>query len=193
MLDTIFSWDTLYWLIQIIYLPSCIGLIVIVLLQKGKSMGFAGAFGVNPGGDTVLGPRASRSLPVRMTYFMAGAFMVLALLMAIIEGRRGEGIAPDLVDPEEVAAMEAIQSDLESLGVAPAETDEEAPEGVLETDPTESPAPAPVEDAGEVVVDTAEDVEPEAPAEDSANQGDAAGAVDEMQAEIEALQEEDAP
>jgi protein translocase SecG subunit len=193
MFETIFSWNTLYWLIQFIYLPSCIGLIVIVLLQKGKSMGFAGAFGVNPGGDTVLGPRASRSLPVRMTYFMAGAFMVLALLMAIIEGRRLEGVAPDLVDPEEVAAMEAIQSDLESLGVTKADTEEEAPPGTIESDPSEDPAPAPVEDAGEVAVDSAEDVEPEAPAEDSTGEGDAAGAVDEMQAEIEALQEDDVP
>ena len=57
MLDAIFSWNTLWVLLLVLYIPSCVGLIIIVLLQKGKGTGFAGAFGIGPGSDTVFGPR----------------------------------------------------------------------------------------------------------------------------------------
>ena len=59
MMDAIFSIDTLWYLILCLYIPSCLGLIVIVLLQKGKGVGFAGAFGVGGGSDTVFGPNVS--------------------------------------------------------------------------------------------------------------------------------------
>ena len=81
MLDAIFSWNTLWWLLILLYVPVCIGLIAVVLLQKGKGVGFAGAFGIGPGSDTVFGPRASRSLPAKLTTIMAVAFMVLALIL----------------------------------------------------------------------------------------------------------------
>ena len=46
MWEAIFSWDTLWWFMLICYIPCCIGLIVIVLLQKGKGLGSA-MLGVN--------------------------------------------------------------------------------------------------------------------------------------------------
>ena len=75
----------------VLYIPSCLGLIVIVLLQKGKGVGFAGAFGVGGGSDTVFGPRSARSLPQRITYAMAGIFMVLALLISMVYGTLNSG------------------------------------------------------------------------------------------------------
>ena len=78
MLEAIFSLTTLWWVILLLYIPACIGLIVIVLLQKGKGVGFAGAFGVGGGSDTIFGPRSSKSLPQKITYAAAGTFMVLA-------------------------------------------------------------------------------------------------------------------
>ncbi len=88
-------WDIIWWVLIVPYVISCIGLIVIVLLQKGKGVGFAGAFGVGAGSETVFGPRASKSLPQKMTYIMAGVFMALALIMSIIAGRLGKGSAPE--------------------------------------------------------------------------------------------------
>ena len=73
-------WNIIFWLMLLLYVPSCIGLILVVLLQKGKGVGFAGAFGVGGGSDTVFGPRTARSLPQRLTYGMATLFMFLALL-----------------------------------------------------------------------------------------------------------------
>ncbi|HOS03129.1 MAG TPA: preprotein translocase subunit SecG, partial [Candidatus Hydrogenedentes bacterium] len=77
MLESIFSWEALWWLMIILYVPISVGLVVVVLLQKGKGAGFAGAFGLGGGSDTVFGPRASKSLPVRLTQIMAGMFMLL--------------------------------------------------------------------------------------------------------------------
>jgi protein translocase SecG subunit len=174
MFETIFSWNTLKVFLYIIYIPSCLGLIGIVLLQKGKNMGFAGAFGVNPGGDTVLGPRASRSLPVRMTYFMAGAFMTICVLFALIEGRASEGVAPERVDPAEAAAMQLITDELDAAGVAAADLETEQPaQGDLES--------APVDDASSTEPDSAAGDITEALEEDG------------VAAEIESMPGEDTP
>ncbi len=183
MLETIFSWNTVYVLLNIIYIPSCLGLIGIVLLQKGKNMGFAGAFGVNPGGDTVLGARATRSLPVRMTYFMAGAFMTICVFFALIEGRRNQGIAPDLVDPAEAAALQQVTDELDALGVGAADPEREAAtEGELTAEPVDEAVEAPA-------VDEAASTEPGEVA------GDVSEAVSESgaQAEVESMPEEDSP
>ena len=129
-------WETLWILMLILYIPSCIGLIVIVLLQKGKGTGFAGAFGIGPGSDTVFGPRGSKSLPARLTHVMAAIFMILALAMSMISGRVGKGIAPDKVEgPDELGAFGPVSYDglLDDLGSGIAGSDVAAP--------PETPAP----------------------------------------------------
>lgn len=100
--------DVLWWILVFLYVPACIGLIVIVLLQKGKGTGFAGAFGMGAGSDTVFGPRSRQSLPVRLTYVAATLFMVIALLMSIIAGRVGKGTAPELVEEATVGSSSLI-------------------------------------------------------------------------------------
>ncbi len=98
MLETIFSLTTLWWVLLIaVYLPCCIALITIVLLQKGKGAGFAGAFGLSPGSESVFGPKLARTLPQKLTYISAGIFMVLAILLSTISGKVGKGSAPELV------------------------------------------------------------------------------------------------
>lgn len=99
MLDAIFSWNTVWWMMLVLYVPACLGLIIIVLLQKGKGVGFAGAFGAGPGGaDAVFGPRSSKSLPQKITYTMAGIFMTLSLLMSMLSGNLGSSVAPQTVE-----------------------------------------------------------------------------------------------
>jgi preprotein translocase subunit SecG len=116
MLNTIFSWDTLWVVLMIMYVPACLGLIVIVLLQKGKGTGFAGAFGMGAGGaDTVFGPKSSQSLPVKLTYIAAATFMIIALVMSIVAGRVGKGQAPELLEVME-GDLAAV-SGLDDLGI----------------------------------------------------------------------------
>lgn len=144
--------DILWWLLLILYVPACLGLIVIVLLQKGKGSGFAGAFGVGPGSETVFGPRARKSLPVRMTYIAAAAFMLIALVMSMISGRVGKGAAPALA---EVAEETTVQSSgLSDLGIATGEAGaadaaatDDAPAAEVESMEAETAESAPAEDA----------------------------------------------
>lgn len=114
--------DVLWWLMLIVYVPCCIGLIVVVLLQKGKGAGFAGAFGLGGGSDTVFGPRASKSLPVRLTQVMAGLFMVLALFMSLLSGQLSRGVAPEKEKPTDAL------TGLEDLGIAAAPHSTATPE-----------------------------------------------------------------
>lgn len=107
MLEAIFSADALWYLLLILYVPACLLLIGVVLLQKGKGMGFAGAFG-GGASEAVFGPRAVRSLPQKITYTMAGLFMVLAMVMSMLSGRVGKGSAPDIVPEEDISAAAAV-------------------------------------------------------------------------------------
>lgn len=116
MLSALFRWDTLWWLMLILYVPACAGLIIIVLLQKGKGVGFAGAFGVGPGADAVFGPRASRSLPQKLTYIMAATFMTIAFIMSLLSGRLGKGVAPEKLSDDAVTTNQTDLGVLDDLG-----------------------------------------------------------------------------
>ena len=148
-MQSIISWQTIWYLILVLYIPACLGLIVVVLLQKGKGVGFAGAFGMGGGSDTVFGPRASKSLPQRLTYIMAGLFMALALVMSLIAGRTGAGVAPETVSEsaEDYSALEDLGTAVEGGEGQAAPAQPAAPAAPAAT--TEAPAqPAqPVEEA----------------------------------------------
>lgn len=153
MWEFIWRWETLWTLLLVLYVPSCIGLIVIVLLQKGKGTGFAGAFGIGAGSDTVFGPRGSRSLPAKLTTAMAIVFMTLALVMSLISGRVGKGVAPEKVESgDELGAFGPVAYDdlLDDLGSAVTGAETATTEGT-------APAEEPAQDA------PAADVSPEQP------------------------------
>jgi len=174
MLSAIFSLETLWWLLMIIYIPACLGLILVVVLQKGKGMGFAGAFGAGGGSEAVFGPRTVRSLPQKITYTMAGLFLFLAMVMSMLSGRVTKGTAPDAVIPTEISAEEVNRildspvAPVEAVTtpIAPVEAPEDAA-AVPAADATDS-APAmevtPVEEAP--AADTAPTAD--APAEEAA-------------------------
>ncbi len=151
MLSAIFSLTTLWWIIVILYVPACIGLIVIVLLQKGKGVGFAGAFGVGGGSEAIFGPRSSKSLPQKITYIAAIMFMALALLMSMLSGRVGKSAAPSLADvnakPQQ--SLNGLFDGKTGDQPAPADANAAAPAAPAEgaSVETAAPAPAPVEAA----------------------------------------------
>ncbi|HOE67305.1 MAG TPA: preprotein translocase subunit SecG [Candidatus Hydrogenedentes bacterium] len=149
MLESIFSWEALWWLMIILYVPISVGLVVVVLLQKGKGAGFAGAFGLGGGSDTVFGPRASKSLPVRLTQIMAGMFMLLALLMSIVSSKIYSGEAPEKEDPmSSLYGLEdrGIQGAASSATTDGADSADGAATPSLTVElPQESEAPAPPE------------------------------------------------
>jgi protein translocase SecG subunit len=144
MLSAIFSLTTLWWLILLLYVPACIGLIVIVLLQKGKGVGFAGAFGVGGGSEAIFGPRSSKSLPQKITYIAAIMFMALALLMSMLSGHVGKSDAPELADPnaKPEPSLEGLLDNKAGDTATPAEAAAATPAAPAEA---AAPAAAPVE------------------------------------------------
>ena len=95
---------TMYTFLLILFIPTCLALIAIVLLQVGKGAGFAGAFGAGGGGQTIFGARAGTFL-TKLTAWLAALFIVLALAMAVLSARAkpGSGLAPAPVEEPEQA------------------------------------------------------------------------------------------
>lgn len=152
MFDAIFSWTTLWYVLLVLYVPACLGLVIIVLLQKGKGAGFAGSFGAGagPGSETVFGPRAGQTLPVRLTYVAAVIFVLISLGMSLIAGRVGKGKAPELL--ENAGTTPGVTSELQDLGLGTgqpgAAAESQSPSGAeqqaapaTETAPAETPSP----------------------------------------------------
>lgn len=131
--SAIFSVQALWYVLVTIYTLVCIALIGVIMLQKGKGVGFAGAFGIGPGSETVFGPRGSKSLPVRITQISAGLFLAIALVLSLMAGAVGSGDAPDLVPVDETGGY----GDLEGLGAA---TDTASPTAEAPVPDTTTPA-----------------------------------------------------
>lgn len=162
-------WDILWWFLLILYVPACIGLIIIVLLQKGKGAGFAGAFGIGAGSETVFGPQTAQGMPVKITYAMAAAFLSIALLMSLISGRVGAGVAPDLVDETAISTVDNAATGLEEFGLGTGVTGKVDTSAISVDAPATESAPIAVETAP---ADTAEDAAAttnETPAADTAD------------------------
>ena len=72
--------------ITVIQLLACLAIIVIVLMQSGKSAGLSGAIG-GGSGDTFLSKNKSKTLDARlarMTKWVAVAFIVLTLVLDFV-------------------------------------------------------------------------------------------------------------
>lgn len=66
-----------------IHIVVCAGLIVVVLLQSGKGGGLAGAFGGAGGVGAVFGGQAAATFLTKATRYLAIAFMVTSLSLAV--------------------------------------------------------------------------------------------------------------
>ena len=75
-------------LITIIHVIVCIFLIVVVLLQHGKSADIAAAFG-GMGSQTAFGPRGAATLLGKVTTWSAVIFMITSITLSIFASRRG--------------------------------------------------------------------------------------------------------
>ncbi len=120
-------------ILLIIFIPVCILLILIVLLQAGKGGGLAGAFG-GAGAQTFLGARGAVDFLSKLTIYLAIAFMALALILSLTYGGR-RGIRVE----EQIETPAAETSTEEAVPAEPGTTQESAPEGTSQ--PESSPSP----------------------------------------------------
>ncbi len=80
----------LFALITAVHIFVCVFLIVVVLLQSGKSADLAAAFG-GAGSQTAFGPRGAASLLSRATTWSAIIFMVTSITLSVMASRRSSG------------------------------------------------------------------------------------------------------
>ncbi len=75
-------------LITIVHIAVCLFLIIVVLLQSGKSGDIAAAFG-GMGSQTAFGPRGAATALSRATTWSAVIFMVTSITLSVYASRRG--------------------------------------------------------------------------------------------------------
>lgn len=72
-------------ILLVIFIPICILLILVVLLQSGKGGGLSGAFG-GAGAQPFLGARGTADFLSKLTIYLAIAFISLSLVLSITYG-----------------------------------------------------------------------------------------------------------
>jgi preprotein translocase subunit SecG len=75
-------------LITIVHVIVCLFLIIVVLLQSGKSADIAAAFG-GMGSQTAFGPRGAATVLSKATTWSAIIFMVTSITLSIFASRAG--------------------------------------------------------------------------------------------------------
>src|ERR1044071_1313079 len=103
-------------LITIIHVFVCLFLIIVVLLQSGKSGDIAAAFG-GQGSQTAFGPRGTATALSKATTWSAVIFMVTSITLSILAQRRSgpssvlEGVksAPAQTKPATPAPAPPVQ------------------------------------------------------------------------------------
>lgn len=74
------------YLITIIHIAVCFFLIVVVLLQSGKSADLAAAFG-GSGSQTAFGPRGAANALTKATTWSAVIFMITSIVLSVMAAR----------------------------------------------------------------------------------------------------------
>ncbi|HEY6306081.1 MAG TPA: preprotein translocase subunit SecG [Candidatus Angelobacter sp.] len=91
-------------LITIVHVFVCAVLIVVVLLQHGKSADIAATFG-GMGSQTAFGPRGTATALSRLTTWCAIIFMLTSILLTIFAGRNHPtSIMENVKSPQSVPA-----------------------------------------------------------------------------------------
>jgi preprotein translocase subunit SecG len=78
----------MYALITVIHVFVCFFLIIVVLLQSGKSGDIAAAFG-GMGSQTAFGPRGAATVLTKATTWCAIIFMLTSITLSVMGTRRG--------------------------------------------------------------------------------------------------------
>ena len=144
--------DTVSKAILIIHTLIALGIIALVLLQRGKGADAGAGFGAGASG-TVFGARGSGSFFSRMTAILATLFFVSSLTLAYLSSQNAgpepesllEGDAPIVEEPVEAAPAEEFEApttDIPSLDEVEESdelpsVDEELPSLDEETPPAE--------------------------------------------------------
>ena len=90
----------------ILFIFSCFGMIVAILLQSSKGQGLAGTFG-GSGASAVFGGRGAATFLSKSTSILAVAYMILSLLIGYFYKQETE-VATDSLIQQEAAGQSTL-------------------------------------------------------------------------------------
>ncbi len=103
-----------YGLIVALHILVCFFIIVVVLLQSGKSGDISAAFG-GQGSQTAFGPRGAASALSKATTWSAVAFMITSITLSLYASKRGgpgsvlQGLKPQPVKTQPAPSQTPAQ------------------------------------------------------------------------------------
>ena len=124
---------------MVLFLLCAVVLVLLVLIQRGRGGGLAGAFG-GPGGHSAFGTKTA-DVFIKVTAVLGAIFFILAVVTALLMRYQQSS----LWTAEEPAPAEAPAEP----GTGPGETPEAPPAQVPEAPPAETPAETPSVPASE--------------------------------------------
>jgi preprotein translocase subunit SecG len=116
----------LYYIVLTVHVVVSLFLILVVLLQTGKSGDLASAFG-GGGSQTVFGPRGTGNVLTKVTAGAAVLFMVTSLSLVFLSQQTNESVLEGIEGPR--PAAEAPAAGEPALETAPAEEGAGAEQG----------------------------------------------------------------
>jgi len=125
---------------NIFYVLIAIGMIALILLQRGAGAAAGSGFG-GGASATVFGARGSANFLSRSTAVLAGLFFLLSLGMGIFLGRTGQNVAP--VDDLGVMTGVAAPAKPAAPAAAPSSNGEVPQPAAAPAATAEKPAPTP--------------------------------------------------
>ena len=96
------------FMLILVHIAVCMGLILIVLLQKGKGAGMGAAFGGSS--QTVFGSSGAGSFLTKVTTIAAIVFMLTSLGLSFYFGKGKPTSVMEGVSPTEVPASSSTQN-----------------------------------------------------------------------------------
>jgi preprotein translocase subunit SecG len=78
----------MYYFLIIVHIIVSVFLILVVLLQSGKSADLAGVFGGGLGSQTAFGPRGAANALTKATTWSAVVFMITSMTLSIMAYKR---------------------------------------------------------------------------------------------------------
>lgn len=117
--------ELLHTPIVVLHVIVCLMLMLVVLIQPGKSGGLGAALG-GAGAQQIFGGRGAGNFLTRTTWIAASVFFVTSITLAYLSTSTGDSLE-DLADVQPIKAPPAEQAapaeqvPLEPVGAAPAE------------------------------------------------------------------------
>lgn len=110
------SW--IFSVVRVVHILSCFFLIVVVLLQAGKGAGIGSAFG--GAGSAVFGGRGAGGFISKVTWVVAGTFMLTSVSLAWRSTQRGSAALQKEskpVSPEKLLLADEVPEDVPDIGL----------------------------------------------------------------------------